>query len=300
MTATNGAPTGLDAYWDGIDEELARYPAAPELHHLPLRSSDDYTVYWVKLTSIGPYRIGGYFSVPTGEGPFPALMQAPRYGSVNHVPDRNDRLRYVVLTLMHRGQRLADQPFAAAFPGLLTQGIESPNTYVYRGILADCLRGAEFLLSRPEVDKRRVAISGDDKAMITAARRPDFAVAQISGLLFHRLMEARESSEAYPIEEVNDYLRTFPDQTNAVANTLAHFDPIHHANGIQARTLLSVGDSGSVGGPEWLKALISTINGEVETYEITHAGGTDNDSIDAWLAGQLGREPMSRFRKVLA
>jgi cephalosporin-C deacetylase len=109
MTATNGAPTGFDAYWNGIDEELARYPAAPELQHLPLRSSDDYAVYWVKLTSIGPYRIGGYFSVPTGEGPFPALMQAPRYGSVNHVPDRNDRLRYVVLTLMHRGQRLADQ-----------------------------------------------------------------------------------------------------------------------------------------------------------------------------------------------
>src|SRR5207249_4364347 len=102
----------------------------------------------LKLTSIGPYRLYGYYSVPTGGGPFPGLLDTPGYGSVNHVPDYTDRSRYAALKIMHRGQRLADQPFAAAYPGLLTLGIDHPARYIYRGIVADLLRAAEFLASR--------------------------------------------------------------------------------------------------------------------------------------------------------
>ena len=94
--------------------------------------------------------------MPAGPGPFPGLLLTPRYGSVNHLPAYDDRERYAVLQIMHRGQRLADQPFAAAYPGLLTHGIDDPATYVYRGIVADCLRGAEFLLARPQVDRARL------------------------------------------------------------------------------------------------------------------------------------------------
>ncbi|MCA1723057.1 MAG: acetylxylan esterase, partial [Thermomicrobia bacterium] len=121
-------PADFDAYWDEMDAELARYPLAVEMERNALRSTEFATVYNVRLTSVGPYRIFGYYSVPVGDGPFPGLMNAPRYGSVNHVPHYDDRERYATLTLMHRGQRLADQPFAASYPGLLTRGIESPTT----------------------------------------------------------------------------------------------------------------------------------------------------------------------------
>ncbi len=110
------APADFAAYWDALDAELAALPPPPILEPLPLRSSDEYTCYTVKLTSVGPYRIFGYYSVPTGPGPLPGLLLTPRYGSVNHVPDYADRQRYAVLQIMHRGQRLADQPFAASLP----------------------------------------------------------------------------------------------------------------------------------------------------------------------------------------
>ncbi len=292
-------PAGIDAFWQGVDDELASYPARPELEHIPMRSTHFCDVYWVKLTSIGPYRIGGYLSIPHGDDPFPAIMQTPKYGSVNHVPDYNDRKRYVMFTLMHRGQRLTDSPWASAYPGLLTKGIASPETYIYRSIVADCLRGAEFLQSHPSVDANRLAIVGDDLALITAARRAEFSHVHAAGLLFYRLMEQREQSSAYPVEEVNDYLRGHPDQAEKVANTLAHIDPIHHVPSIKAKTLLSVGDDGKVGGPEWLQPLKDAIGGPVEEYRVTHRGGTDNDAIDAWLAQQLGREPMSKFRRTM-
>ena len=130
-------PDEFDFYWNAVDQDLVRYPAAPTLERLALPSDEFSTVYALRLTSIGPYRIFGYLSVPPGDGPFPGLLVAPHYGSVNHLPHLDDRQRYVTLILMYRGQRLADQPFAATYPGLLTLGIDDPATYIYRGIVAD-------------------------------------------------------------------------------------------------------------------------------------------------------------------
>ncbi|MGE3270620.1 MAG: acetylxylan esterase [Chloroflexota bacterium] len=300
MLPAPSRPAEFAAYWDALDAELATLPSVPDLEPLPLRSSDDYTCYTIKLTSVGPYRIFGYYSVPNGPGPHPGLLLTPRYGSVNHVPDYTDRMRYAVLQIMHRGQRLADKPFAAAYPGLLTHGIDDPSSYIYRGIVADCLRAAEFLSSRPEVDKSRIGINGDDLAILVAARRPVFSAVQVTGYLLYQLAEARRRSEAYPTEELNDYARAFPDHEDAIDRTVSFFSAEKFAPGVTVRTQLAVGDAGAINGPEWLAPLISAFGGPVEQYKVTHAGGTDNDALDAWLAGELGVPAMSKFVRELA
>jgi cephalosporin-C deacetylase len=285
----------FDSFWDAVDAELERYPISPQLQPLPMRSSDTFTTYLVRLTSVGPYRICGYYSVPNRSRPAPGLLLTPRYGSVNHVPDYHDRQRYAVLQLIHRGQRLADHPFAAEYPGLLTLGIERPETYIYRGIVADCLRGAEFLLSRPEVDLEHTAIQGDDLALLTAARRAGFSAVQVQDLLLHRLMDAAEITSAYPVEELSDYLRFNPGSRDSARRTLALFDPLQFAPRVQATTLLTAGDDGAVGGTSWLQPLRDALGGPSEMYRLSHEGATDHDWIDAWLAQRLGSEPRSRF-----
>ena len=281
-------PADFDAYWQAVDDELAKYPAAPTLEKIPANSDEYSTTYAVKLTSIGPYRIFGYLSIPNGTGPWPGLIVMPGYGSVNHEPHMDDRQRYVTLILMHRGQRLADQPFAAAYPGLLTLGIDDPATYIYRSIVADCLRGAEFLRARPEVDTGKVGIIGNDLALIVASRRPGFKAVQASGLLFHTLMQARTTTDAYPTEEVNDYLRFYPDKTEAVAKTLSYFEPGNFVGGLQSTTLFA-------GGGASVKSLVEAIPGLTEVYELSNEGGTDHDWTDAWMAKQLGSVPKPRL-----
>jgi len=279
----------FDAFWDAVDADLARIPMAADLQPLPLRSTDAATTYSVRLTSIGPYRTFGYYSVPTVPPPVPGLLLTPRYGSVNHIPDYMDRERYAVLQIVHRGQRLADQPFAAAYPGLLTLGIEKPETYIYRSIVADCIRGAEFLLSRPEVDTTRVGVQGDDLALITAARRSGFRAVQVADLLLHRLLDTSQSSDDYPAEEINDFLRAHPQSRPAVRDTLAYFDPIHHAARIVSTTLFATsGDT--------LEPLRGAIGGPAETYSLSYKGAVDHDWLDSWMAHQLGAQPRSRFR----
>jgi cephalosporin-C deacetylase len=294
MTA-NTRPADFDAYWQAIDDELAGYDAAPELELSHLRSTEFSSMYFVRLTSIGPYRIFAYLSVPHGDGPFPALLNTPRYGSVNNPPHYDDKQRYVAMTLMHRGQRLADKPYAAAYPGLLTDGIGNPATYIYRGILADCFRGAEYLLSRPEVRDQPAGIVGDDLAIITAARRPGFTALNVTGLMFYRMMEAIERTEAYPLEEVNEFIAYYQGSGPNVASTVSYFDPMHHAPSFNAPVLFNEGDPGSLTGADFVDPLCDAFGGPVERYLVSHEGGTDHDFNDAWMASQLGAEARPRL-----
>ena len=278
----------FDAYWAAVDEELAAIPGRPVLDVVPERTTDEATFYTVRITSTGPYRVYGNLSIPKGDGPFPGLLITPRYGSVNNIPHPNDRSRYVVFGLMHRGQRLADEGFAAAYPGLLTIGIDDPSTYIYRGIAADCLRAAEFLMGLAEVDPGRVAVTGDDLAVLTAARRPGFGTVRVTDLLFYRAMEARLKSCMYPLEELNDYLRGGGSSTEGLSTTLSYFDPSRHAPAVAGRTLLAVDDA------DWCGSLLSALP-DPEVYQVTHLDGTDNDFLDAWLAERFGVPAMSKF-----
>ncbi|TDO44648.1 cephalosporin-C deacetylase-like acetyl esterase [Kribbella sp. VKM Ac-2527] len=277
----------FESYWAAVDDELAVVPARAVLESVAERSTAESVSYTVRLTSSGPYRVFGHLSIPSGPGPFPALLMTPRYGSVNHVPHPNDRSRYVVFGVMHRGQRLADESFAAAYPGLLTLGIDEPASYIYRGIVADCLRAAEFLFGLAEVDPARVAVSGDDLALLTAARRPGFGAVRLSELLFYRAMEARLRSSLYPLEELNDHLRAGAVEEQ-VLKTLSFFDPVRHASAVSAPTLVAADDA------DWFAPLIEALPAS-EVYQVTHLDGTDNDALDAWLADRFGVPPMSRF-----
>ncbi len=96
----------------------------------------------------------------------------------------------------------------------------------------------------------------------------------VTAPFFYRLADLYPATEAYPFEEINDHLRAFPDQAEAVNRTLAYFDPIHHAAKVTADTLVCVGDPGATGGPEWMAPLIQTLGGAVEQY-VDHARGAN-------------------------
>jgi len=295
--ASSVAPSAevVNAFWDEIDAELAAIPAAPELAEAPLYSTEFSTTWKVRLTSIGPYRIAAYLSIPHGDGPFPALLSVPGYGSVVTPPQYEDRQRYAVMTLMYRGTRHADWPYAGKFPGVLTDGIADPRTWIYRGILADHLRGLEFLRDRPEVDTSRIALIGNDIALLIAGRRSEVSIVALAGSFFHRLPEVAAVTEAYPFEEINDYLRTFPDDRDAVAHTLSLVDPVHLGGSIDARVLFSVGDDGAIGDAAWWSAIRDALGDKAQEYRVTHEGQTDRDAVDGWLANQLGSVPKPRI-----
>lgn len=287
------APADFDAYWSGVMDELAALPPAPELTPNLLRANEHADLYDLRLTSIGPYRIFAFYSIPKGDGPFPAIVHTGGYGSVVHIAPYEERQRYVTLALRHRGRRLADQPFAAAYPGLLTTGIDNPARYIYRGIVADCCRAIDFLLDRIEVDARRIAVVGDDLALLTAALRPQVDALYCTPALFYRAVELAPRTDAYPLEEFNDYARTYPQQAEAMWRTLSYFDPIHFAAKVQAETLLVTGNERDLFSPEVVAPLAAAFQRPVEQYVSAHSSYKDGVHQAGWLAAHYGfAEPL--------
>ena len=291
--ASQTAPEDFDAYWSEVMDELAALPPAPELTPNLLRSNEYADLYDLRLTSIGPYRIFAFYSIPKGDGPFPVIVHTGGYGSVVHIAPYEERQRYVTLALRHRGRRLADQPFAAAYPGLLTTGIEDPARYIYRGIVADCCRAIDFLLDRIEVDARRIAVVGDDLALLTAALRPQVDALYCTPALFYRAAELAPRTDAYPLEEFNDYARTYPQQAEAMWRTLSYFDPIHFAAKVQAETVLVTGNERDLFSPEVVAPLAAAFQRPVEQYVSAHSSYKDGVHQAGWLAAHYGfAEPL--------
>nr|WP_314844935.1 acetylxylan esterase [uncultured Microbacterium sp.] len=285
----------MNDYWTALDDELAQVPSGWELRRDDYRSTEEWDFFLVHFASIGHrgsgrYRAAGYLSVPTGEGPHPAVLEIPRHGSVNHTPHSNDRSRFVILTIMHRGQRLADNPYRAAYPGLLVDGIGEPSQYVYRGIVADTLRAAELLFAHPSVDTARVAAVGEDLGLLTAARRPGFAAVRVDGLLLSTPWERAARTRGYPMESLNDLARVGDAQAREdAAQTLSHFDPALHADAITARVFISDSDPSSAPG------LFEALGDKATHFVPTGRDREEDDARDAWLAEQLGVEATSRF-----
>ena len=99
-------PGDFEQYWQQTLDTLAGYPACPEIDVLPLRSTDFATLYGVRLTSLGPYRLFGYLSLPTGPGPFPAIYYVPKYQSVLEIIPQGtanlQRSRYMTFTPLRK------------------------------------------------------------------------------------------------------------------------------------------------------------------------------------------------------
>jgi cephalosporin-C deacetylase len=287
-------PKAFADYWQHTLDALARYPACPEIDPLPLRTTAFATLYGVRLTSLGPYRLFGYLSIPAGAGPFPAIYYPPKYQSVLEIIPQGtanlQRSRYITFTLAGRGQRNADSPYAAMFPGLLTEGIDDAASYIFRGIVADSVRGLQFLLTRPELDPARVVVMGNDMALITTALTDGATHVVTTPALFFETAELAPKSQAYPLEEINDYLRLFPARAEAVRSTLAYYDLRALAPRVAATTLLMAGAPGTLLDGLALRPLVTALQGQVTVHESEQSSYKDGLYAEQWMAARCGIE----------
>lgn len=289
MIATPPNAAQVEQFWAQAMAELMSRPPRPEVDDLPIRSTSFSDGYGVKLTSLGDYRLFAYYSVPHGSGPFPAIYHAPGYASVVQVPPYEERRSHVCLSLCARGQRLSDKPYAAAYPGLLTDGIHDPWQSPMRGIVADACRGVDFLKLRAEVDPSRIVVVGSDMALFTAALRSEVRAAVVADPFLPELAEIAPTTSAYPYEEVNDYLRHRPDQREAVRSTLAHLDPLYLASRITSEVLITCGESGLFN-PRRARALADAIGPRAQVYVRTGRGALDRQHVERWIAERTGKQ----------
>jgi len=293
-------PPDFDQFWDAIMAEVAAIPLNPAMAHVPLRSTDEVDVYEIHYDSLDHLRIAGWYCVPKESylpPPYPALLLVPGYISEPTLPKSWAKMGYAAVGVAPRGKLRSNRHYNPGYPGLLVNNIVDRNTYSYRGFYVDAARAVDFVLARPEVDRARIGVHGSSQGgaltVTTAALRRDVITCGAAGAPYLcGFMDAAALTRSWPYEEINDYLRLYPEREAQVRETLNYFDGINFAPLIRCPMLVYIGLNDDVCPPETGHALYSamTCPKELHAYpRCAHDSGAywEMKNVEAFLAQHL-------------
>ena len=178
-------PPDFDAYWDRARAELEKVPMDASVTRVPDKDTSTGLLHRVELATVGNTRIVCWYYVPrdaldskgSSVRKYRAIQIMPGYGAEEPPLDRTSS-GYVTLSVNPRSHGPSREFWKS--PGEhMMHDITEPERYYYRLAFLDCVRAAQFLFNRPEVDPSRVATEGGSQgglfAIATAALEPRIA-----------------------------------------------------------------------------------------------------------------------------
>ncbi|HPT14964.1 MAG TPA: acetylxylan esterase [Bacteroidales bacterium] len=233
-------------YWSRAKRELAAVEPQFKLTKIDSLCTSRRNIYLVEMRSLGNILIRGWYSVPTAPGKHPAVMQVQGYSStiVPEYVDYGDDI--IGFGLNIRGHGNSKDDINPGFPGYLQYFLSDKELYIYRGAYMDCVRGVDFLFSRPEVDTTRVAVEGASQGgaltYATAALNNTRIKVCAPQVPFLSDFEDYFKVAVWPGNEFINYVEVEKKMTwDQVYNTLSYIDIKNLAGWIKAPMIMGVG-----------------------------------------------------------
>lgn len=293
-------PHDFDEFWRNTLAEADQHPLNARFEPLvgsPYKLVD---VYDVSFSGWAGQAVRGWLIEPAGTTQRrPTVVSYVGYGGGRSLPIEHlapPVAGFAHLVMDTRGQGASwspgDTPDEAGsgpqYPGFMTRGIETPQTYYYRRVFTDAVRAVEAACAHPHVDAGRIAVSGASQgggiALAVAGLRPDLVralVADVPFLCHYR--RAVEITDSMPYAEITSYLRCHRERVGQVFATLAYFDGVNFAPRISARTLFSAGLMDLNCPPSTVFAAYNRIRAEkdIRVYEFNeHEGGGPLQAVE--------------------
>jgi cephalosporin-C deacetylase len=263
----------LRAFWDDSLRRLAAEPVNAEVEEV--KRPVAYKTWRLKLRGFGGVPIRAYFSIPAGElnGRLPAVVVGPGYGGRQMSMDLNEAMRgYAMLQVYPRGQGESGELWKVP-PELegqwLRVGAKDREGYYYQGGYLDLVRGIDWLLTRDDIDPRRIGVMGTSQAgaLALAVGAIDRRVAAVAAHVPFMSDMRRNPKFAADLGRDEGFLRTYES-----------FDPLRLAPLLQAPTLLSAGGKDPTSPPETIRAVFDRLPGirSLAWYpDLTHTSCAD-------------------------
>ena len=241
------APKNLRAFWDKTIAELATVTPQYKVEPSPEFGTEQTDCFLVEMRSLGDVRIRGWFEVPRSAGPHPVLLRVPGYTQgmkpTQSIPD----MAVLSLNIRGHGNSTDDEPAYQWWgPGdYLLRGLDDPQKFFYRGAIMDCLRGVDFVASRPDIDTKRIAITGGSQggmlSFATAALDKRIALSAPDIPFVDDSMKAFKMT-SWPGMVVRHWLGRDPKNTWELATaTFSYVDPKNLAGWVECPVLMGVG-----------------------------------------------------------
>jgi cephalosporin-C deacetylase len=304
---TTMRPPDFDDFWAATMAEANAIQLNPTMELVPMRSTAEVDVYDIGYDSLDGLRIAGWYCRPKDSylpPPYPALLIVPGYVSEPTLPKSWARMGYAAIGVAPRGKLRSNRHYNPGYPGLLVNNIVDRHTYSYRGFYVDACRAIDFALTRPEVDGTRIGVHGSSQGgaltIVTAALRRDVITCGAAGAPYLcGFMDAASLTHSWPYQEMNDYLRLYPEREAQVRETLNYFDGINFAPRITAPMMVYIGLNDDVCPPETGYAVYNAIAGPKELHaqpRSAHDAGRFwvMPKVEAFLAKHLQPATTSR------
>ncbi|SEB87324.1 cephalosporin-C deacetylase [Paramicrobacterium humi] len=247
-------PADFDAFWTQTLQEAREAASAPVLTPVDtgLATIDTYDV---TFSGYAGQPVKAWLRVPRGAaGPLPAVVEYVGYGGGRG--HELDNLLWASAGFAHllmdtRGQgsgwATGDTPdpdgTGPQYPGVMTRGIDSRESYYYRRVFADAVRAFETARELELVDAARVAVTGGSQgggiAIAVAGLVPEVAAAAPYVPFLCDFPRATVITDGFPYKEIGNYLAVHREKVERAHAVLAYFDGVNFARRASAPTLFS-------------------------------------------------------------
>lgn len=292
-------PQDFDMFWERSLKSSQNFDLNAEFkmvdYNLALLETFDVT-----FNGFGGQPIKGWFICPKNtEKPLSCVVKYIGYGGGRGFP--LDWLLfpsagYALFVMDTRGQgsssRKGDTPDnfdlenGPHYPGFMTQGILSPETYYFRRLYIDAVRAVQAARSHPLVNKDRIFCSGASQGgglcLAVAGLVPDMAGIMPDVPFLCHFKRAVTQTDEHPYGEISHFLKIHREKIDMVFNTLSYFDGMNFAVRAKAPALFSVGLMDTTCPPSTVFAAYNYYAGqkEIRTYEFNlHEGGESFQDI---------------------
>ncbi len=157
----------IDSFWQHTKQRLAGEPIEAKVEFV--KEPLPYSKFKITLRSLDGIHIIALLALPVrGEGStelLPVIISTPGYGGTQQSVMLSECQRgYAVLQVYPRGQGESEALWKLNGADKLTMHLDKPEGAYYQGAYADVIRSIDYLVSRNDINPKRIAIAGTSQA----------------------------------------------------------------------------------------------------------------------------------------
>jgi cephalosporin-C deacetylase len=293
-------PSNFDAFWQQSLTETRGFglKATFEPADYGLRTVETYDV---TFNGYAGQPVKGWLLLPRQrQEPLPCVVEYIGYGGGRGFP--TDWLvwssaGYAHLVMDTRGQgstwQRGDTPDPELeganphFPGFMTRGVLSPQTYFYRRVFIDGVRAVEAAKAHAAVDAGRIAVTGGSQgggiSIAVGGLESGVSVVMPDVPFLCHYRRATEITDSAPYSEIARYCKVHRDKVDTVFETLSYFDGVNFAARSKAQALFSVALMDLICPPSTVFAAYNHFAGpkDIKVYRYNdHEGGGNYQTVE--------------------